>query len=259
MANPRPGSPMDTVDPQLQRLLEVLSESMQALQGDLRNYPDEDYSTSGRAEEQRQLPEGMAEVYQIKLSLEGSKPPIWRRLWLPAAISLADVHDVIQIAMDWQNDHLHHFIAGNYNSSSVVFFSDPIMLNGDDCLDEAEARLDALLVQPKAKLRYEYDFGDSWMHSLVLEKILVQPSEEAAIPRCVTGKRACPPEDSGGLWGWQSIRGVLADPSHPEYEAYSETFDPDFDPEAFDAAAINKALNKRFAPKRKRAKAKKPA
>jgi hypothetical protein len=233
-------------------LLEVLSESMQALQGDLRNYPDEDYSTSGRAEEQRQLPEGMAEVYQIKLSLEGSKPPIWRRLWLPAAISLADVHDVIQIAMDWQNDHLHHFIAGNYNSSSVVFFSDPIMLNGDDCLDEAEARFDALLVQPKAKLRYEYDFGDSWVHDVRLEAVL--PFDpRPTYPQCVAGKGAAPPEDCGGpqafmakRWQFAAIgRGesredledLIDDVEDDEWETLAR-----YHPDRFDRRRVNRAL-----------------
>jgi hypothetical protein len=238
---------MVTDDPQLRRWLEAIRENLQAPRGSFRYCFDEDYSTSGRAEEQRQLPEGMAEVFQVKLTLEGFKPPIWRRLLLPAAISLAELNEVIQIVMDWYGDHLHQFIAGNHRGGDITYFSDPWMVDDADCLDEATARLDALLVQPKDRIRYEYDFGDSWMHSLVLEKILVQPAGEAALPRCVTGKGASPPEDSGGAWGWDHARAVLADPSHPEYEELSKVFDPDFDPESFDTEAINAALSSHFA------------
>jgi len=218
---------------------------------------DQGYGTSGRAEQQAQLTEGMAEVFQLKLTLEGSQPAIWRRLWVPAGISLADLHGVIQIAMDWQDDHLHQFIAGTRNRGPLTYFSDPVMVGDEECLDEARARLDALLLKPKDKLRYEYDFGDSWLHSLVLEKILTQPAVEAALPRCIAGERACPPEDSGGVGGWEAIREALADPSHPDHEAYGEVFDFPFDPEAFDLEAINTALRRVFTPKPKRGKARK--
>lgn len=243
---------METNDPQIRRWLEAVRTGTEAQRGTARFCPDEDYSTSGRAEEQRHLPEGMAEVYQLKLTLEGSKPPIWRRLWLPAAMSLAAVHEAILIAMPWNGDHLHHFMAGNRNSGPVVYFSDPSMMGLDDCLDEAKARLDAVLVRPKDRLRYEYDFGDGWLHRLVLEKILVQPSEVAALPRCVGGRRACPPDDTGGLAGWEFIQEVLRDPSHPDHAAYAEVFDLEFDPEAFDLEAINAGLRASFAPKPKR-------
>lgn len=213
-----------------------------------------EYSTSGRAEEQRQLPAGMAEVYQLKLTLEMSDPLIWRRLWVPAAISLPDLHAVIQIAMDWDDGHLHQFILGERKRGGITYFSDTSILENEDCQDEGKAQLDALLVKPKDKCRYEYDFGDSWMHRLVLEKILVQPGEEAVLPRCVAGERACPPEDSGGVGGWEYIREVLADPSHPDHDDMSEVFDVDFDPEAFDKQAINTALANYFAPKPKRKK-----
>jgi hypothetical protein len=217
---------------------------------------DGEYSASGRSEEQEKLPEGMAEAYQLKLMLEGSKPPIWRRLVVPAAISLDALHAVIQIVMEWDNDHLHQFRVGTRKDGDLTTFSVPGMIEDAVNLDEAKARLDALLVRPKDKLRYLYDFGDSWLHSLVLETILVLPSEEAAVPRCVTGERASPLEDSGGLWGWERVCTALADPSDPDADDLLEGLDPDFDPEAFDVEAINSALKKRFAPKRRRGKAK---
>lgn len=213
---------------------------------------EKEYSTSGRAEQQQQLPEGMAEVYQLKLALLGSKPLIWRRLQVPAAFSLAALHTVIQIVMGWSDEHLHQFILGERKRGLMAYFTDTSMDDDEDCLDERDARLDALLVKPKDTLRYEYDFGDSWMHRLVLEKILVRPSAEASVPRCVAGERACPPEDSGGVGGWESIREVLSVPSHPEYADWSEVFDVDFDPEAFDLETINTDLAKYFAPKSKR-------
>lgn len=90
---------------------------------------------------------------------------------------------------------------GNHQFGAFIFFSDPEMVDDEDCLDEAAARRVAILAQPKDMIRYEYDFGDRWICSLVLEKILVVPAAEATMSRCVTGKRACPPQDSGGLGG----------------------------------------------------------
>lgn len=144
---------MDTDDPQIRRWLEVIRQSQQMPRPNFRYCQDEDYSTSGRAEQQGQLPEGMAEVHQFKLTLEGSKPPIWRRLVLPAGIHLDAPHSVIQIAMGWDNKHLHLFMVGNHKFGAFIFFGDPDTMNNEDCLDEAEARLDAILVQPKDKIR----------------------------------------------------------------------------------------------------------
>lgn len=247
---------METKDSRIRRKVESKRQSQQAPRRTFHYREDGEYSASGRAEEQGRLPEGMAEAYQLKLTLEGSKPPIWRRLVVPAAISLDALHAVIQIVMEWDDDHLHQFRAGTRKDGDLTTFSVPGMIEDAVNLDEAKARLDALLVRPKDKLLYLYDFGDSWLHSLVLETILVLPSEEAAVPRCVTGERASPLEDSGGLWGWERVCAALADPSDPDVDDLLEGFDPDFDPEALDVEAINRALKKRFAPKRRRGKAK---
>ncbi len=228
---------MDLDDMRLQRRLEAVQK---------------DYSVSGRLEEQARLPAEMVEVFQLKVTLEGSEPPIWRRLQLAASTTLDDVHDVLQIAMGWENDHLHCFMVGSQSLRNDVYFSDPTCFHDGDVLDELRARLDAVLLKPKRRIRYTYDLGDCWRHSVVLERILVLSEREAAMPRCVAGKRACPAEDAGGIPGWEALLSILADPAHPDHAHFSEVLGPDLDPEAFDLEAINTALTKRFAPKPKR-------
>ena len=131
-------------------------------------------------------------VYQLKVTLDNSKSPIWRRILVPDDITLADLHEIIQRAMGWENYHLHMFTIGGQ------VFGDP----EDDemgeigTVNEKRHRLNQLGLREKAKFSYEYDFGDSWDHTILLEKIL--PGEKGAqYPVCIKGKRTCPPEDVG--------------------------------------------------------------
>jgi pRiA4b ORF-3-like protein len=107
--------------------------------------------------------------------------------------------------------------------------------------DEACARLDQLLMREKDSMLYEYDFGDTWTHQIVLEKILA-PAQRGKIPQCVDGARACPPEDCGGVFGYVELLKALKDPSHPEHEDMLEWIGQDYDPTFFDLEAVNKQL-----------------
>ncbi|MBI5446542.1 MAG: plasmid pRiA4b ORF-3 family protein [Deltaproteobacteria bacterium] len=176
-------------------------------------------------------------VYQLKVTLKGSKPPIWRRFQVAADTTLGDLHPILQRIMGWDDSHLHHFRLG----LELFGVPDPDDTFGDDVEDERDALLRDVLPAEKAKLRYEYDFGDSWDHELILEKIL-PPEPAAELPRCLTGKRACPPEDCGGLWGYAELLDALSDPRHPEHEEQLEWLGEGFDPEAFDLQAVNAAL-----------------
>ncbi len=145
--------------------------------------------TSARSKVQARLPRGQREVFQLRIVLEGSKPPIWRRVLVPAELKLPDLHGVIQLAMGWQDAHLYHFMVGT-RQEGLRGYGDPYLLDIDlwqlgegHFIDDERVRLDHLLVNEKDWIRYEYDFGDGWIHRLTLEKVLVQPLREAHLPR----------------------------------------------------------------------------
>lgn len=176
-------------------------------------------------------------IYQIKVTLEGSRPPIWRRLLVPANVTLAQLHDIIQIAMGWEGYHLHQFIIGR------TYYEEPDPDYGSwmEMRDEHKVTLRQIAPGEGMKFRYEYDFGDSWMHQILVEKIL--PSEPGKVyPVCIKGKRACPPEDVGGIWGYYNFLEAIQDPEHPEHGDYLKWIGGKFDPEAFDLEKVNRAL-----------------
>ncbi|MBN3034693.1 MAG: plasmid pRiA4b ORF-3 family protein [Bacteroidales bacterium] len=178
------------------------------------------------------------QVYQIKITLKYSKPPIWRRVMVPEGILLPEFHKVIQTAMGWKNAHMHHFISGKniYCQPGEEFF--------EDTIDYREIPLKNVLKKVKAKMIYEYDFGDSWEHEIVVEKIM-GPEEGKKYPYCIDGKRACPPEDSGGVWGYEDILKILQDRNHKEYSTYVEWIGRKFDPDHFDPKEVNRLLKTR--------------
>ena len=177
------------------------------------------------------------EIYQLKVTLKEAKPPIWRRFQMAAEATLADLHPILQRVMGWESYHLHQFRVGR----ELFGVPDPHDPFGGDVTDERKVPLREVLPGAKAKLRYEYDFGDGWDHEVVLEKIL-PPDPAAELPRCLAGKRACPPEDCGGVWGYAELLDAVSDPNHPEHEEMLEWLGEGFDPEEFDPEAVNAAL-----------------
>ena len=174
-------------------------------------------------------------IYQIKISLIGAKPPIWRTVLVPSNIDLETFHDVIQLAMGWTDSHLHQFIANK------VFYGIPDDDFELEMEDESKYKLSQLLTKEKDTLIYEYDFGDSWEHKILLEKILPYDSK-TVLPVCIKGKRACPPEDCGGIWGYEELLETISDPKHPDHEDMLEWLGGEFDPEEFDLEEINEDL-----------------
>ena len=176
-------------------------------------------------------------IYQIKVMLNDSKPPIWRRILVADTTTLAKLHDILQTVMGWTNSHLHHFIINEefYGSPEYDEFGDMGTKN------ETRFKLNQFVNRTGFKFRYEYDFCDSWLHDLVVEKIL--PAEKGKqYPVCLAGKRACPPEDVGGVWGYQDFLKTVSNPKHPEYAEMREWIGGDFDPERFNLNAINASL-----------------
>jgi hypothetical protein len=175
-------------------------------------------------------------TYQLKISLKGAKPPIWRRLLIASSVSLPQLHQAIQIAMGWTDSHLHQFIVGG------EFFGTPNPdFDDGETLDERRYKLSQIMDREKDWIIYEYDFGDGWEHKVTLEKIL--PFDpKAMLPQCIKGKGACPPEDVGGIGGYYEFLEAMADPSHPEHQDYKEWVGGEFDPQACDIEKINAML-----------------
>ena len=166
---------------------------------------------------------------------------IWRRVEVWEDATLAQLHDVLRVVMNWQDYHLHEFTIGRR------LFSAP---NTDDdmyerkVIDERRQRLCQVVTQVGTPFAYLYDFGDSWRHDLLLEAILLpEPAEQ--YPRCIAGAHQTPPEDVGGTLGYEEYLETLADPRHEAHGDMLQWRGP-FDPEAFSSDDINERLRKRF-------------
>ena len=173
----------------------------------------------------------------LRVDLAHLKPAIWRRLEVPASMTLAQLHRVIQMAFDWTDSHLHGFEIGGQRYGQPM--PDLFGLEMDD-LDERKFRL-RYVASVGSRFTYTYDFGDDWHHLIKVEKILV-PTPGTNYPQCVAGKNAAPPEDCGGPWGYAELLQALGDPSHPEREDLLEWLDEDFDPREFDREELNAGL-----------------
>ncbi|MCF6249689.1 MAG: plasmid pRiA4b ORF-3 family protein [Methylococcaceae bacterium] len=176
-------------------------------------------------------------IYQLKITLVGSKPPIWRRILVSNNMVLDEFHLALQITMGWTNSHLHQFIA---NGHFYGIYDDEFDF-GMEIKDESEYKLNQLLKSEKDSIIYEYDFGDGWEHKILLEKILPF-NKDKRLPYCEKGKRSCPPEDCGGIWGYKDLIDVINDIEDPEHESMLEWLGDEFDPETFDLEQTNKIL-----------------
>ena len=174
-------------------------------------------------------------IYQLKVTLKGIRPPVWRRFQVASDTSLDELHEVIQIVMGWYNCHLYMFKIGD------TPYSDPDPDWGFDVQDSTGTNLSQVVRGASRKFLYEYDMGDGWEHEILVEKTLpTVPGQH--YPVCVTGRRACPPEDCGGVWGYAELLEIIKDPEHKEYEDRMEWLGRDFNPAAFDADEVNELL-----------------
>ena len=176
-------------------------------------------------------------LYEIKILLQDSEPPIWRRVRVPRDILLFDLHTVIQFAMGWQNDHLHEFVIakkryGEPQSDQFDF--------GMDVVDEGIVRLNGV-AKKNAKFLYLYDFGDDWRHLIHIEREIIDPANTRSVI-CCDGANACPPEDIGGIYGYAEKVAILADANDPEHKEMRKWMGEDFDPSHFDLALTNQCL-----------------
>ena len=169
-------------------------------------------------------------IYQFKITLSHITPPIWRRIQVPADITLHRFAATLITAMGWYGGHLHQFfIDGKRYGSSDMEFTDDL-----EIIDEREVRLKDIVDQGIKQFIFEYDFGDGWDHLVKLEEV-VDSEKGVKYPRCIKGARNCPPEDCGGPHGYADFLEAIRDPKHPEHESMLEWIGGDFDPEEFDS------------------------
>jgi hypothetical protein len=170
------------------------------------------------------------EIYQIKVALLGTDPPIWRRLLIPGVLTLETLHDILQLAMGWEDCHMHDFRIGQQRFGQP----DPMekVFGGSRTASERTARLFSVLGRVGAKAVYTHDFGDSWEHQIVVEKRLaLEPGR--AYPACLAGERHTPPEDCGGIPGFYNLLEAIRDPKHEQHEELLDRLGDEFDPERF--------------------------
>ncbi len=174
-------------------------------------------------------------VHQLKVTLRQVKPPVWRRIVVESDRTLGELAPVLEAAMGWLGGHLHVFDVGGTRYGTP----DPDW--GMDDLDENRIRLGDVLPKVGMKMRWDYDFGDGWEHDVLVEAIAT-PERGVEYPICLAGRRACPPEDCGGPWGYADLLEALANPDHPHHEELSEWAPFDFDPNHFDRDETNEAM-----------------
>ena len=176
-------------------------------------------------------------IYRIRITLNGIEPPVWRRIEVPGDLALDELHEIVQIAMGWTDSHLHAFVVEG------VSYSAPDLGGELDMADESAVRLGEV-ARPGSRLMYEYDFGDGWMHGREIEAV-DPPDPEADYPRCTGGARACPPEDCGGVWGYEDLLEIMKDTTHEEHDETLEWLGGELDPEELDLDEVNQMLGQR--------------
>lgn len=179
----------------------------------------------------------MTNAIQLKIAVSGIEPPTWRRLLVLDSITFFDLHHIFQITMGWKNAHLFDFRIGDY----VIGYIDKDA--PEDLADANKVTVDTLIAKAGMRFNYSYDFGDGWNHLVEIEKISAEEVNRQ-YPVCLDGERNCPPEDCGGIPGYQHLIEVLKDKSNPDYPEMKRWAGKGYDPEKFDLEKINKLLPK---------------
>lgn len=173
------------------------------------------------------------QVYQFKITLKGIKPPVWRRIEVPETYTFWDLHVAVQDAMGWQDYHLHDFTVRNPRTHAKERIGIPAEDAFElDILPGWERDIADYFSMKNSTAAYVYDYGDNWEHAVKLEKILPR-DRKTKYPRCIDGKRACPPEDCGGVHGYEEFLEAIMDPGHERHEDMLQWAGKDFEPERF--------------------------
>lgn len=181
---------------------------------------------------------GLQAPWLLRIQLLDVRPLVWRRLLLPADITLPRLHRVFQAALGWTNSHLHEFVISGVRYAEP----DPDLAGELEQVDERRVVLSKALGMNARSFDYVYDFGDDWHHLVVVEDRRPDMASAAATVFCTGGENACPPEDVGGPPGYANFLAAISDPRHEEHQNYMEWSGGHFDPARFDQTAVNRAL-----------------
>ena len=176
-------------------------------------------------------------VYQFKITLKGTEPPIWRRIQIPETYTFWDLHVAIQDAMGWEDYHLHEFEFTDPSTRIKTRIGIPDEESDSEILPDWKQKIAKWFSLETRQAKYTYDFGDGWKHLVELEKILAR-DQNTNYPICIDGEKACPPEDCGGVWGYYELLKAIKDPKHERHEELLEWVGGEFDPEHFDVEEI---------------------
>jgi hypothetical protein len=176
------------------------------------------------------------QIFQLKITLDGVTPSVWRRVLVPGGYTLDRVHRCIQYAMGWRDCHLHSFDVDGVQYGMPDADDDP------DLRDELDVRLDAV-AKVGTRIRYTYDYGDWWEHTVDVEDAGPADPDER-YPICLDGERACPPEDVGGVFGYAELLAAIRDPRHPEHERFTGWLGGRYDPDVFMAESVTTLLRR---------------
>lgn len=179
-------------------------------------------------------------LWQLRIELLDVQPLVWRRLLVPADITLPKLDRVIQTALGWTNSHLHEFVINGTHYAVL----DPEWVDDLPHVDERRVVLQEALGMDTRCFDYVYDFGDDWHHLVLVEDLYPDRPKSASLVQCIGGENACPPEDVGGTRGYVEFLAAIADPRHEEHQNYLTWVGGRFDPTRFDRAAVNRALAK---------------
>lgn len=179
-------------------------------------------------------------VYTCRIKLDGITPEIWREFQFDPDITFDQLHNIIQFVMGWEDDHLYEF----HVHQQVIGLPDPVFGDPGDrpFLNARRETVKKHVHKKKTVFTYVYDFGDDWNHTITLMDIDLTVSD--SMPLCLNGARSCPPEDVGGVWGYQHLTEVLQTPDHPERDDLLNWVSEDYDPESFSCEAVNGELQR---------------
>ena len=173
------------------------------------------------------------QIVRLKITLDDIKPVIWRRIEVPPTTSLLALHELIQAVMLFENYHLFDFVTGTRGAQTRYIIPDP---NDDfadddfgDSMDASKTELGTLIKAGVKRLTYTYDFGDNWEHTILIEAVTAA-DPTTSYPRFIEGANRAPPEDVGGIPGFENFLNIMAKPKHPEHadikQWYSRIFEP---------------------------------
>ena len=180
-------------------------------------------------------------VYQMKVTLLGIQPVIWRRFRVNSGYTLHQLHQILQTVMGWEDYHLYEFSVGIFGPGAAVIARQTY---GAGETVNVEMNLEEVIYEEGQKLFYTYDFGDYWEHELLIEKIIKPRKGVKGVqyPVCLAGRRSCPPEDSGGSPGYMELLEIIKHPRSHAYREIKEWLGSSFNPNAFDLKDINREL-----------------